>query len=1136
MIGRLQQLDFQVNGQQVLEAKNLKELATSLDTNITKKVSDIPPNLIPEGCQKILPDMLPLISLSESEIEQIASKVEGGYANIQDIYPLAPLQEGVLFHHTLGEGDADPYVSPSLIRFANEISYKSFLSALEFIFVRHDVFRTAILWRNHSVPVQVVLREVSVPVEYLTFSPDENIYECMQALYEKDGNKMDVESAPLVKLQVAKVPGTGEHIVFIRHHHLISDHIGTELMYEELSIFMSGSADTLPEPTQYRDFVAQVIHQAKASDAASFFKEYLCDVEESTLPFNLTSVHGDGSQNERLEVMIPTNTSDEIRETCREFKISPATLFHAAWALVISHCTNQDDVIFGTVMSGRLSGDSNMSTLMGLTLNTLPLRVRLSDINSEDLIKRVHASLLELIPYEHVSLAEAQSYSDIRGDIPLFSSIFNFRHTNKVNENGFNKSVDMEVITGLNVDNYHFSVSVDDFLDGFGVEVQVAETIGASRIADYLKTAVDKLLGALNSSSRSHVSSLSVLPEYERRQQLLEWNDTDVRYQKNKSIQELFEEQSKSTPHNIAVIDGSLEFSFIEVEQRAYQLAISLLNAGIQKGDVVGIYASPSIHFCVGLLSVLKLGATFVLLDNQYHLSRLEYMIDNSEVKHLIVTEESVGIINTPNIPQHVIDNISMGTSDLKEVSVKVSPGDAACLFYTSGSTGNPKGAIFSHEGLLNYACAMRNTLEICDKDRFLQMAPIGFDVILEEILPCWVGGGCVVLGGYGNTDINRLNQVLEDNKITCFEISYCHWREWLNWLKSNNKKPYVGLRHVIVGCESIPRYLMCQWEEYNISLVHVYGLTESTITTTLWKSSDGIRDYATMPIGQPIDNTQVYVMNRHMQIVPQGVEGELYIGGLGVTKGYQGNFQMTEERFVKNPFYDKSRASSSERLYKTGDIVRWLKDGNLEYLGRNDHQVKVRGFRIELGEIESALLVQDGIKECLAMSIEVGDGNNHLVAYYSSDSKLDNDFLRNQLNARLPNYMVPSFLVGLDRFPLTINGKVDKKSLPQPDVSQFQGEYVAPTTDFERVLCDVWQDILKVEKVGVIDDFFVLGGHSLLATRLSVTVEERLGVELPLKTIFDKPVLQQQAKVIEKVASDLDYFECPSHMEEMEW
>jgi amino acid adenylation domain-containing protein len=640
------------------------------------------------------------------------------------------------------------------------------------------------------------------------------------------------------------------------------------------------------------------------------------------------------------------------------------------------------------------------------------------------------------------------------------------------------------------------------------------------------------------------LSRVSLLTEKERRQLLSEWNDTRAEFPHDICIHQLFEAQVERTPDNVAVVYGKGEtLTYRELNERANRLAHYLKARGVGAESLVGLCVERSSEMAVGMLGALKAGAAYVPLDSTYPQERLAFMLADAGASVLLTQERLL-----ERIPAHAAQIIRLDT-DWAEVEKEsgANPSNSACtenlayVIYTSGSTGRPKGALITHRSLVNYADEMTRQFGLRADDRILQFASPGFDVVVEEVFPAWLCGACVVLPEeellFSCEDLMR---VIERDGVTGCELPAAYWQEWVHKLDAEGSAPPASLRFILVGCERPTPESLVIWDRFGIPLIYVYGITETTVTSTLYKR-DAPTDTADrrneLPIGRPVANTRIYILAADMQPVPVGVRGELYIAGEGLARGYLHRADLTAQKFVPHPF----SFEGGERLYRTGDVARFLPDGNIEFLGRQDKQVKVRGYRIELGEIEAALAEHEGVRECVALVRDWGAGEKRIVAYVIAaqtslpPTALD---LRTFLQPSLPPYMIPAAFILMDEWPLTPNGKVDTGALPAPDAGRPEtaGAYVAPRIPIEETLAEIWQEVLGIERVGVYDDFFELGGHSLLAMRLISRLREAFDVELPLRSILDTPNVAGLAiVVVQGQAADLDADEMTRLLAEME-
>lgn len=1087
----------------------------------------VPDNLIPKGCDEINPSMLPLVTLSGEEIDRIVSCIPGGAKNVQDIYPLGPLQEGILFHHMMSP-HRDPYVLLSMLKLDGDDRVEELLSALQFIVNRHDVLRTAIMWEGLSVPVQVVVRQANLRVTRTEAVRNGAGLEEIQARCAPEVQYMDLGSAPLLQVQITRVQESSQHFVLIQLHHIVSDHVGFEIIQKELSAYLAGEADSLPVAASYRSYIAQALSMAR-TEVESYFQDKLGDFDEPSLPFNLVDVHGNGSRTVEERVMVSKALSQRLRDKARELHLSPAVLFHAAFALVVSGCSNRDDVVFGSLVSGRMQGTERADSKLGVYVNTLPLRVRLREVRVEELLRQVQLSLLELQTYEQAPLVLAQKSSGLAAGTPLFSALLNYRHSVPVEEAASLESPvessGVEVIGGQERTNYPFVLSVDDLGDAFGLEIQVDCSVSSSRILAYIQKAVEGLVEALDHSSEQWVSDISILPSSEREQQLTEWNDTATPYNTDVCLHELFEQQVTRDGKATAAVFDSEALSYAELNARANRLAHYLAEVrGVKPGSLVGICLYRSLEMIVGILGILKAGGAYVPLDPDYPETRLRYMIEDSGLTTIITTDglcEHAGITTEQAVnldAADVKDALERQPGQNPEVGVLgLTPAHLAYVIYTSGSTGQPKGVMVEHGAIVNRIEWMDDEYGSSSADRILQKTPFSFDVSVWEFFwPLSVGACLILAKPGGHKDPQYLIELICSAKVTKLHFVPSMLSSMLSVV---NLSQCESLRQVFCSGEALSLTLAREFSRGcpDVELHNLYGPTEAAIDVSYWHCLVGTEDLTRIPIGRPIHNIQLHVLNSRLCLIPTGAAGELHIGGVGLARGYLNKAELTSERFIENPFYDAGNPGSSERLYKTGDLVRWLPDGTLEFLGRIDEQVKIRGHRIEPGEIAASLSGSGLLRDALVLAVESATGDKRLVAYVvaeEADEEIDSRDLLEQLRGHvakaLPEYMCPSVYVVLESLPLTPNGKLDRRALPAPDAENEQAVYEAPRTETEKMLCHIWKAVLGVDRVGITDNFFQLGGHSLLATRLVSRINQQFDIDLSVKNLFAAPSISE--------------------------
>ena len=1136
LMSKLSQHGWEMAVQWVFETPVLSELAQTIGTSANRRY-EAPANLISVDCDQITPEMLPLFGLqegsnqlSQSDIDEIVSQVPGGVENVQDIYPLAPLQEGILFHHRLNEEGA--YINPILLRLDNNARLEPLLTALQSVVDRHDILRTAILWQGLSQSVQVVCRQARLNIEKLDLLAGEEEQAQLDELMSISQLHIEVEQAPLMRIQVIH-PVEDEHCyVLIQEHHLVTDHVSGEIILEEVLSYLTGEESSLSTPMPYRNFVAHTLSETSAEEGELYFTEQLGDIEEPTAPYGLLDVYGDGSEIEEQSEPLDAELSHQIRAVSKQWQVTPATLFHMAWGLVVSRCSGREEVVFGTMMSGRLQGAEGSDRTLGMFLNTLPLRLSAKGtLDVKEYLRQTHKRLVGLLPYEQVPLVAAQRCSSVPTGTPLFSALLNYRHSGKGVDTTGGLSVEsiesgyegIELLGGEERGNYPFDLSVDDLEDGFSLTAQIDRSVDAKRVLGYVIESITSLVESLRNEPERLLRVISTQPKSEERHLLEALNASDSLELNHSRIHEMFEHQVEKSPQAPALVLANETLSYKNLNERSNQVAHYLLNEGVDTGELVGVYQRRSIDTFVSILGIMKAGGAYVMLDPDQPDDRITRICEASELGVVLSTEALKAQLKVKEQTRVIsIDSAdvqqSLSASAQTNPHVSLSSDAGAFVYFTSGTSGIPKGALNSHEGAVNAMLSMSKKLQLTDKDRVLQFAALGFDVVIEEVLPAWFSGACVVLRDEeGLLGAAQLQQMLSRNRITVCELMSSYWSQWVDYLQMQGERPPASLRCVMLGSDRVSMNAYRKWQGYQIPIMNVFGLTETGCTSLVYRA-EGEQPYEDyLPNGRPLSNTEIYVLDARQKLLPQGVIGELCIGGLSVGLGYVGDAEQTQASFIENPY-------AEGRLYRTGDRARWLSDGNLEFLGRADEQLKIRGYRVEPGEIESRLTEQVQISEALVVGYGEG-ANQRLVGYViagkaelsDSEERMDFDEVRKELKKSLPDYMIPSEMMVLDAFPLTATGKIDKSALPKPDGSGLsRQEYEAPEGEIEEAIATIWVELLQVERVGRWDNFFDLGGHSLLAVQLVARIEQSVSRTLSLKTLFDRPVLSDLACELE--------------------
>ncbi|MCF5753059.1 amino acid adenylation domain-containing protein, partial [Pseudomonas syringae] len=1053
----------------------------------------VPANPIEPGCRKITPDMLPLVDLNQDAIDRIVTTVPGGAANVQDIYALAPLQEGILYHHLMA-AEGDPYLQYVLFGFDSLERVHQFAAALQTVIARHDILRTSVLWEGLDDPVQVVWREAHLTLERVLLEPtDGDIAARLHERFDPRHHRLDLRQAPLMHMVCAHDPDNERWVAMLRFHHLIDDVTSLAVISREVEACMLGQEQQLPASVPYRNYVAQARLGVSIEAHEAFFRDLLGDIDEPTLPFDLHDVQGDGSGVKEVRLQLDSSLSKRLRVQARQLGVSAACLHHLAWAQVLSRISGKDDVVFGTVLMGRMNGGEGADRALGMFINTLPMRINVGYQGAQASVQAIHAQLSALLEHEHASLALAQRCSGVAAPAPLFSALLNYRHSaaGSASAEALYAWHGIEVLGGEERTNYPLTLNVDDLGDGFKLTALVAGQADAQRVCAYMQAALESLVEALEHAPQALLHNLSILPEQERHQLMVDFNATTLDYPLEQTIHGLFEAQVERTPQAVAVVHGDVHLSYRELNNRANQLAHHLRDIGVKPDSRVAICVERSEAMVVGLLAILKAGGGYVPLDPAYPADRIAYMLQDSAPAAVLAQNMTLGLLADVSVPLINLDAAALQAQSVQNPHVPgLTAAHLAYVIYTSGSTGLPKGVMIEHRNTVNFLTWAHQSFDSTVLAKTLFSTSLNFDLAVYECFaPLTCGGSINVV-----TDVLALQQ--DEHDVSLINTVPSALKALL---ESGGLSESVHT--VNVAGEALKRSLVeSLFEQTRVKrLCNLYGPSETT-TYSSWVSMDREQGFAAH-IGKPVGNTQFYLLDKQMQPVPLGVPGEIYIGGAGVARGYLNRDDLTAERFLSDPFSKIPNA----RMYKTGDLGRWLADGNIEYLGRNDDQVKIRGFRIELGEVEACLARHKEVKEAVVMAREDVPGDKRLVAYFTADSEVSLDVLREHLMNQLPDYMVPAAYVRLESLPLTPNGKLDRKALPAPDqLALVSREYEAPQGATEQVIANIWQDLLGIDQVGRHDHFFELGGHSLLAVKL-IERMRHIGLNTDVRMLFNQ-------------------------------
>ncbi|MEL6468399.1 MAG: amino acid adenylation domain-containing protein [Cyanobacteria bacterium J06623_4] len=1019
-------------------------------------------------------------------------------AAIENMYPLSPMQEGLLFH-TLLSPTAESYTPQIALTLSGKIDSSLLKQAWEIAIARQNILRTGFYWEQRDQPFQVVYRQSVLPwveQDWTELSEVEQSAKLSALLECNRSQPFDLNQPPLMRLTWVKRKHERYVLIWCYHHLILDGWSASQLLKQVFQQYfiLVGQIPPFPSSTApaYGNYIAWVKQQD--TDAAKvFWKTYLVGWQGPvSLPIlSTTPTKTTRSNNTLTEQQRPFSIkfTQKLKAFAQAHRVTLNTLIQATLGLVLSRYCDTPDVVFGATCAGRPASLPGAMDMIGLFINTLPVRVQLSaQATVADWLQSLHTQQAEATDYEYTSLRELQAW--VNEGRSLFDCLLVFE-SYPVSTHLVSNQTDLS-LEEIQFDEWtHFPLTLlvsgeEKLTVTAKFREEQIEPAAVSRFLGHL----GNVLTALMNRPEQLVRNISLLCSAEKKQ-LASWNQTEVStYPLEKTIPDLFEEQARKTPDAIALIFSNQSLTYQSLNEQANQLAHTLQSKGIGPEDRVAVYLERSVEMVIALLAIIKAGATYVPLDPSYPEERIDYMRSDAEA-----------VITLSNLPDSSAQEKGNPVRTLH-------PDNSFYIIYTSGSTGQPKGVINTHRALVNRLCWMQQTYALTTGQRVLHKTPLSFDVSIWEIFWPLLNGATLVLAKpEGHKDSAYLADLIQTQGISITHFVPSMLSAFLENPEASNCN---SLKHVICSGEALPVHLQAQFFQQlpNTKLHNLYGPTEAAIDVTAWQCQP---DSKTVLIGQPIANTQIHLLDSDLNPVPVGIPGELHIGGAGLARGYLNRPDLTAERFIPNPFPSSPSVAERSRSYKTGDLARHLPDGTIEYLGRKDNQIKLRGVRIELGEIETALCHHPGIRQAAVIVREGFTEANALVAYFVGDFSEVPDLknvLSQFLKKTLPDVMIPSAFVSLAALPLTPNGKLDKKSLPKPNQPP-RPEKVAPRNETEQAIATIWSTVLQQEDISLYDNFFELGGHSLSATRVNTRLRKHFNLELPLQSLFEYPTLE---------------------------
>ncbi|MGG1245361.1 amino acid adenylation domain-containing protein [Bacillus cabrialesii] len=1031
-------------------------------------------------------------------------------AQIQDIYPLSHMQEGMLFH-SLMDFSSKAYVEQTSFTITGNLCIDSFQKSLNLLVSRYDIFRTIFLKEVPDLtgPQQVVLsnRELTVYREDFSYLADHEQQALIDEFMTKDREKgFNLQKDPLMRLALFD-RGDSKYTCVWTHHHIIMDGwcLGIILkeffsMYDSLSNNRPVQLGSTVPYSRYIEWLGEQDQEETAAYWSGYLKEY---GNTASIPrIKRCPANGDYKA-AQISFSLAPEMVKKLTEAAQNWGVTLNTLFMSIWGVLLHRYNAADDAVFGSVISGRPSAIDGIESMVGLFINTVPVRIRSAEgMTFSSLVKAVQEDILSSEQHGYYPLYDIQNHSPLKQG--LIDHIFVFENypvqldqALRIESENEENALKLGDISMSEQTNYDFNIVIvpgESFYIKFSYNAAVYEHEEMLRIQGHLKQALDCIVTHPDIA----VSDINIVPPEE--QKLIQLFNETKRSYANKTISQLFEEQAHKTPEAAALKMGDEYWTYRQLNERANQIAHALIEKGVGSGDIVAVMMGRSMEMPAALLGIWKAGGAYMPLDPNFPTERLSFLLKDSQAAQLLIEEDLITFIP----PHYEGEMIPIERTERHQTAAPdVPPGDLAYLIYTSGTTGRPKGVLVDHQGIANTLQWRREEYGMAEQDISLHLFSYVFDGCVTSLFTPLLSGSCVLLTTDDEAkDVLALKRKIEWYKVSHMIIVPSLYRVLLEVMTAEDAK---SLRIVTFAGEAVTPDLLEMSEKIcpSAELANEYGPTENSVATTILRQ---LNEKERITIGHPIANTKVFVLHGN-QMQPIGAAGELCISGAGLARGYYKQPELTEKAFSDHPFLE------GERVYRTGDAGRFLPDGTIEYLGRFDDQVKIRGYRIELREIETVLRQAPGVKEAAVLARDVSAEEKELVAYIVPEKGNSLPDLYRHLAGTLPAYMIPASMINISRMPLTSSGKLDRSALPEPEPERNASlTYMPPRTLIEADLAHIWEDVLNKQQIGIRDDFFQLGGQSLKAAALVSRIHKKLNVELPLSEVFSNPTVESMA------------------------
>ncbi|MBL6449163.1 amino acid adenylation domain-containing protein [Fulvivirga sp. 29W222] len=1063
---------------------------------------------------------------------EMLDKLNDQYA-VEDIYPLSPLQEGLLFH-SLYDRDSQAYFEQISYSVKGTLDESVVRRAITELSKRHDILRTGFVHEGVALPLQLVLadRGITFKHEDLSQLADQGEKEKAIRGYKENDKKqkLDLAKDELMRLSLIKLE-ENEYIFIWSYHHILMDGwclgVLIQEFYEIYRSYVQNQPHSLLPSVPYKRYI-QWLDKQDRKTAADYWGQYLDQYEEAAFIPQSRIVNRQEYKQGQFRFEISEEVTEKLNQICTHYNVTLNTVIQAIWGIMLGRYNQREDVVFGSVVSGRPAEIPGIERIVGLLINTLPVRVDYEENESFDtLIAKMQQAAVESEAYQFFHLADIQSNSPLKEQ--LFDHILAYENypleaqvKQGLEENSSEVGMDISDVDAIGQTNYNFNVIINP---GSSIKftIDYNQNLYDQAFIESISGHIRQIAGEVSANPQMNIGQIELLSSDEREAVLTAFNDTHAEYDRNMTLHGTFEQQAALSPDATALVHKNEQFTYAALNANANQLA-HYLTPFVEGSTncIVAVIMSPSVLMVETLLGILKSGAAYLPIDVEYPADRVQYMLKDSNARVIITDDsehvaklelENIEVINVNDKPK------GLAASPTDNLTSTGGAEDLAYVLYTSGSTGLPKGCMITHRNVLRLIKNDRHRFDLSSADVWILAHAYIFDFSVWEMYGALLYGAKLIVPTRAEVkDVANLANLIQEHRVTILNQTPLAF-EYL----SDKLKTLTGLdehlRFIILSGDRLDTIKLKSWTEVyppeKIKLINMYGITETTVVSSYHEiTMEDIREYSNTkgsPIGSLLPECTLHVLDNKGRLLPHGVVGELYMGGTGVSQGYLNNEKLTKERFIESPF------EKGKRLYKTGDAGRWLHDGTLEFFGRIDNQVKIRGYRIELGEIEQQLLTMKEVTHAIVRVHKDQGNNDGLIAYIMATSKVDQASVKAHLAQKLPNYMIPAYFIQINEIPLTISGKVNFKALPAVSHGNAteKAEYVAPRNAVESQLVEIWSELLNLEKVSVTDNFFELGGHSLKAIRALSRIQQAFGVKIELESVYEHPTIEKIAEII---------------------